>query len=314
MLIRIPRGWELPERDATPEPLYLSRRGFLGAVAAGAMAACAPRADDPRVFATLPKAAPPYPFRRNPRFVLDRPLTIETVAATHNNFYEFAGTKDIWKRTAAFRTDPWTVEVTGLVAKPLTYTVDELLRAMPVEERLYRHRCVEAWSMAVPWSGFPLAELLRRAEPLASARYVRFLGFADRTQMPGVAARPWDRWPYYEGLRIDEAMNELTLAVTGIYGHALPKQHGAPLRIVTPWKYGYKSPKSVTRIELTAQQPHTFWADLAPHEYPFESNVDPAIPHPRWSQLTERLIGSWDVRKTLKYNGYGEWVAAMYGG
>ena len=311
MLIRTPPPWQLPERDATSEHVYLSRRTFVGALGAGILAACS-RATDPQLLATIPRASPPYPFRRNPRFALDRPLTADAIAASHNNFYEFTGAKDVWRHVASFRTEPWTVTVTGLVAKPRTYSIDELLRTMPLEERLYRHRCVEAWSMAVPWSGFPLAELLRRAEPLASARYVRFVSVADRAQMPGVAREPWQRWPYYEGLRLEEAMHELTLAVTGIYGHALPKQHGAPLRIVVPWKYGYKSAKSVARIELVDRQPRTFWQDLAPHEYPFESNVDPAVPHPRWSQLSEKLLGTWDVRRTLPFNGYGALVQRLY--
>lgn len=313
MLVRTRRGWELPERDASAESVYLSRRAFAGVLGAGLIgAACGARGEDPRLAATLPKPTPPYPLRRNPRFAIDRPLTKESMAGSYNNFYEITPRKDVWRHVANLRVEPWTVEVAGLVAKPRTYSIDELLRTMPLEERVYRHRCVEAWALAVPWSGFPLAELLRRAEPLASARYVRFVSAVDRAQMPHVAEQPWQPWPYHEGLRIDEAMHELTLAATGIYGHALPPQHGAPLRIVVPWKYGYKSAKSIVRIELVDRQPPTFWQTLAPHEYPFESNVDPAIPHPRWSQLTERLLGTWDVRRTRKYNGYGEWVAGLY--
>ncbi|HEX8153497.1 MAG TPA: protein-methionine-sulfoxide reductase catalytic subunit MsrP, partial [Thermoanaerobaculia bacterium] len=278
-----------------------------------ALTACAtdsPSRDD--VAKTIPPAAPPYPLPRNPRFTLDRPLTDEIVAATYNNFYELTPRKDVWRRTADFRTDPWRVEVTGLVAKPFTMSVDELLRAMPLEERLYRHRCVEAWSMAVPWSGFPLARLLARAEPRHDARFVRFVSFSDPAQMPGMKEQPWYPWPYYEGLRIEEAMHELTFVATGIYGHALPKQHGAPIRLVVPWKYGYKSPKAIVRIELTGRQPKTFWNDLAPVEYPFLSNVDPAVPHPRWSQATEKLIGTNDVRRTMAFNGYGDLVRALY--
>jgi sulfoxide reductase catalytic subunit YedY len=313
MLVRTRRGWELPERDASAESVYLSRRAFAGILGAGLIgAACGTREDDARVAATLPKPAPPYPLRRNARFAIDRPLTNESIAASYNNFYELTPRKDVWRRVADFRAEPWTVEVAGLVARPRTYSIDELLRTMPLEERVYRHRCVEAWALAVPWSGFPLRELLRRAEPLASAKYVRFVSAADRAQMPFVAEQPWQPWPYHEGLRIDEAMHELTLAATGIYGHALPAQHGAPLRIVVPWKYGYKSAKSVVRIELVDREPPTFWQTIAPHEYPFESNVDPSIPHPRWSQATERLLGTWDVRRTRKYNGYAEWVAGLY--
>ena len=305
--------WHIPEREATPEHLYLNRRAFLGALGAGALVACAPAKAAPGVEATIPKAAPPYPFRRSPRYTLDRPLTDETVAATYNNFYEFTQVKDgVWKRVGGFRVEPWTLTVDGLVSKPQKFSVDDLLKMMPMEERLYRHRCVEAWSMAVPWSGFPLRALLQRVEPKPNARYVRFVSFSDARQMPGVAEEAWYPWPYYEGLRIDEAMHELTLAATGIYGHALPKQHGAPLRIVTPWKYGYKSPKSVVRIELLEKQPHTFWEDLAPNEYPFESNVNPAVPHPRWSQATERVIGTFDVRATMPFNGYGAFVRSLY--
>jgi sulfoxide reductase catalytic subunit YedY len=259
---------------------------------------------------TIPRK--PLRASRNSRYSLDRALSDEIIAASYNNFYEFTSGKDVWRRTGAFRTDPWSVEVTGLVSRPRVWSIEELLR-QPLEERLYRHRCVEAWAMAVPWIGFPLARLLRAAEPKHSARYVRFVSFADRTQQPAVAARPWDRWPYYEGLRLDEAMHDLTLVVVGMYGHILPKQHGAPVRIVVPWKYGYKSPKSVVRIELVERQPATFWNDLAPTEYSFESNVDPAVPHPRWSQLTERMIGTVDVRRTIPFNGYSELVRNMYG-
>jgi sulfoxide reductase catalytic subunit YedY len=262
--------------------LSLSRRAFLASLP---LAACTPRRK--------------------------RALTDEQIAARYNNFYELTPDKDVWRHTGTLRTDPWSVEVTGLVAKPRVWTMEELLR-IPHEERVYRHRCVEAWAMVVPWSGFPLARLLRAAEPAHAARYVRFTSLHDPAQMPNVAAQPWQKWPYTEGLRLDEAMHDLTLLATGIYGHALPKQHGAPVRIAVPWKYGYKSPKSVVKIELTAEQPRTFWNDLAPVEYPFESNVDPMTPHPRWSQLTERLIGTADVRRTLPFNGYGELVRYLY--
>ena len=234
-----------------------------------------------------------------------REMTNETVAATYNNFYELTPEKDVWRHVHRLRTDGWTVEVTGLVSKPRIYSIDELQR-FPVEDRVYRLRCVEAWSMVVPWRGFPLRRLLLAAEPKHSAKFVKFVS----RQIDG--ADPRAPWPYVEGLRIDEAMHDLTFVATGIYGHALPKQHGAPVRIVVPWKYGYKSPKSVVRIELTAEQPRTFWETLAPVEYPFESNVDPSRPHPRWSQATERLIGTWDVRRTLPLNGYGQQVRPLY--
>jgi len=312
MLIKLRAPWDfIAERDATPEHVYFSRRGFL---ALTMLAACGPAKGPPGVEATIPKAAPPYPFARNPRYALDRPVTEETIAGAYNNFYEFTSEKDVWRHTGAFHPDPWSIEITGLVSKPMTLSLDDLLRSMPLEERLYRHRCVEAWAMAVPWSGFALARLLERAEPKGNARYVRFISFADPQQMPGIKAQSWYPWPYYEALRIEEAFNELAFVATGIYGHPLPKQHGAPIRIVTPWKYGYKSAKSVVRIELVEQQPRTFWNDLAPHEYPFQSNVNPAMPHPRWSQATERMLGSFDVRRTLPFNGYANFVAPLYAG
>jgi sulfoxide reductase catalytic subunit YedY len=283
----------------------ITRRTFLTSLAA--IAACAPSRED--VAATIPRM--PRPAPRNARYGVDRPITDEITAASYNNFYEFTARKDVWRQTSKFVVDPWSVEVTGLVARPRRWSLEELLR-LEHEERVYRHRCVEAWAMVVPWSGFPLARLLLAAEPMHEARYVRFLSFADGAQQPDVAAKPWNRWPYYEGLRLDEAMHELTFVATGIYGHALPKQHGAPVRIVVPWKYGYKSPKSVVRIELTAERPHTFWEDLAPTEYGFTSNVDPSAPHPRWSQATERLIGTWDIRRTLPYNGYGDFIRLLY--
>jgi sulfoxide reductase catalytic subunit YedY len=318
MLIRKKRAWELPERDATPEPLFVTRRRFLEASAAGVLAAaCGVPAVKPEVAEqvrkTLPRVAPPFPFPRTGKFTLDRELTDEVVAATYNNFYEFSGEKEVWKRVSAFRTAPWTLEVTGLVSRPFSLDIDQLHRTFQFEERLYRHRCVEAWSMAVPWSGVPLARLLERAEPKHEARFVRFVSFAEPAQQPGVKEQPWYPWPYHEGLRLDEAMNELTLIVTGVYGHALTPQHGAPVRLVVPWKYGYKSAKSLVRIELTEKQPRTFWTGLQPVEYPFESNVDPRRPHPRWSQASERLLGTLDVRKTLPFNGYEAEVGHLYG-
>ena len=267
--------------DVTPERLYFTRRELLLGVV---LAACARG---------------------------ERAITDPAVAARYNNFYEFTSSKDVWRHVADFRVDPWSVEVAGLVARPRVYSLEDLLR-LPQEERVYRHRCVEAWSMVVPWRGFPLARLLTAAEPLHAARYVRFVSFHDPRIQDVVRARPWDPWPYVEGLRLDEAMHDLTFVATGIYGRALAKQHGAPVRIVVPWKYGYKSPKSVVRIELVAERPRTFWETLGPVEYPFESNVDPSTPHPRWSQATERLIGTWDVRRTLAFNGYGDAVRQLY--
>jgi sulfoxide reductase catalytic subunit YedY len=217
----------------------------------------------------------------------------------------------VWRHTGDFRPAPWTVEVAGLVARPRTFDLDGLLRTFPLEERIYRHRCVEAWAMVVPWTGFPLAELVRHVQPLPAATHVRFVGF-DRPEEAGHMASRSLPWPYTEGLRLAEATNALAFVAVGMYGHPLLKQHGAPVRLVLPWKYGFKSAKSVVRIEFTDRQPATFWNTLAPHEYDFLANVDPEVPHPRWSQASERMLGTGERRPTLRYNGYGEWVAGLY--
>jgi sulfoxide reductase catalytic subunit YedY len=308
MPIKIRKGWEIPEREATPEGL-LSRRHFLGGMsAAGSFlwAGCVSRAQT-----DAPPTPPPPALRarRDARFALD-PLTDEAVAGRYNNFYEFTDSKDVYRHVGKYRTRPWTVEVTGLVQKPRTWDLDDLLK-LPLEERLYRHRCVERWYMDVPWIGVPLRTLLDASQPLGRARYVRFVSLLRKDEMPGQNAS-WYPWPYYEGLTLGEARNELTLACVGLYGHELPKQHGAPFRVVVPWKYGYKGPKAVVRIELVEKQPRTFWSDLQPHEYGFESNVNPSVPHPRWSQATEQSIDGKRTRKTVIYNGYGEWVAGLY--
>jgi methionine sulfoxide reductase catalytic subunit len=217
----------------------------------------------------------------------------------------------VWRHVEAFQPVPWTVEVAGLVEEPKIYDIDTLVRVFPLEERIYRHRCVEAWAMVVPWTGFPLAKLLKKAGVRAGAKYVRFESFNRSAQASHQADRSMP-WPYTEGLTLAEAMNELTFLVTGMYGHPLLKQHGAPLRVVIPWKYGFKGTKSLARIVVTDTRPPTFWNTLAPREYGFESNVDPDVPHPRWSQQTERLLGSGEKRPTVLYNGYGEWVAKLY--
>lgn len=304
MLIRVPEGWQLPESEATPESVYWSRRewiraaGFLGA--AGLLRAA---------------TGGPYPAARNPEFTLDRPVTEEWAATGFNNFYEFDIEKQAVKdQVGGFTISPWSVEVTGLVHKPRTFDLDDILRTMTLEERLYRHRCVEAWAMAVPWTGFPLARLLEQVQPKSDARFVRFVSAKKDGEMPGLKKYPWYPWPYFEALRLDEAMNPLAFVVTGLYGKPLPKQNGAPIRIVCPWKYGYKSPKSIVKIELVARQPATFWNQLARDEYGFYSNVNPEKPHPRWSQATEKVIPRMERRPTLPYNGYGQWVAKMYKG
>ncbi len=315
----LPPGWRIFEREATPESVYVNRRAFLRALGAGSvgaglfLAGCGLRASDAESPPPPPRdPAGRYPAPRNPRFTLDRPLTDEKIAAHYNNFYEFsAGKEAVAPRTRNFRIRPWTLEVTGLVSKPRTFDVDDLVRTMPIEERLYRHRCVEAWAMAVPWTGFPLAALLKQVEPRPAARYVRFTTF-DHPKPLGMRLSFWAPWPYREGLTMAEATNELAILATGIYGHPLPPQHGGPIRLVVPWKYGFKSIKSIVRIELVAERPATFWNTLSSEEYDFQANVNPAKPHPRWSQATERMLGTNERRKTLLYNGYEEWVAGLY--
>jgi sulfoxide reductase catalytic subunit YedY len=316
--IKIPRPWEIPEHQLTPEALYWNRRQILRAMGAtgfglaGALVGCrssqeAEQQIQQRV-QTLPKLSAPH----NDAFSLDRPLTEEKVAAHYNNFYEFSSNKDdVWE-LADFPSEPWQVEITGLVQRPQTLDIDDLRRLMPLEERHYRFRCVEAWAMAVPWIGFPMRALLERVEPLATARFVRFTTYHFQDEQRALVKKY--PWPYNEGLSMAEAMHELTLLAVGIYGHTLPPQHGAPLRLVAPWKYGFKSIKSIVRIELTATQPATFWNTLAPKEYDFLANVNPAVPHPRWSQATERMLGSGERRPTLLYNGYDAYVAPLYQG
>ena len=313
-----------PSLVPTPESHYLDRREFLRALglagaglaiggAAARIAAAAEKAAVPETPGASVAKGPIYPGRRNPKFALDRPLTDEKVAATHNNFYEFTEEKsEVWRMVDKFKPRPWRIEIAGLVSRPREIDVDELIRGLPREERLYRHRCVEAWAMAVPWTGIPMREFVRWAEPLSSARFVRTVSFLRPEEAPGQKRATWYHWPYYEGLRIDEATNPLAMLVFGIYGHDLPVQHGAPLRVVTPWKYGYKSAKSIVRFEFVERQPPTFWNDVAPDEYGFLSNVNPKVPHPRWSQATEKMIGTDERRPTLPYNGYGAWVAGLY--
>ena len=319
----------MPEHEATPEDRFLDRRRFVRElVAAGValvvgpslVAGCSrqPTVPDGRgPLDTIEPGSPNldlYPAGRNPSYKLDRRLTDELTAATNNNFYEFSSKKEqVWKLVDGFKTRPWTVEITGHVDNPGVHDVDQLARRMGLEERLYRLRCVEAWSVAVPWTGFPLARLVELAKPRPEARFLSFLSFHDPTVAPGQRDRSFP-WPYYEGLTLAEATNELAFIATGIYGHELPKQHGAPLRLVVPWKYGFKNIKSFVRIEFTASQPRTFWSDIAPHEYGFWSNVRPDIPHPRWSQAFETWIGTGEKRPTLPYNGYAEQVAHLYGG
>ncbi len=307
-----------PGQRATPEPtpeaIVLTRRQWLAAAGLAGAGLCSPL----RLLAAPPPASAPArsdPFQapRNRRYRPGRPITPWRIATHYNNFYEFdpSSKTTIARLAQRLTTRPWTIEITGLLRKPRTIDVDDLLRRFPLEERVYRFRCVEAWSMVVPWVGFELNRLIRWAEPLGSAKYVRFVSFLRPDEAPGQRNRAFP-WPYYEALRMDEAMHELTLLVLGMYGRPLPKQNGAPLRVIVPWKYGYKSPKSIVRIEFTETRPRTFWNDLAPDEYSFLSNVDPKVPHPRWSQATERVLGTDERVATLPYNGYAEQVARLY--
>lgn len=322
----LPPEWRLPEREATPESLYwqsVTRRSCLKLMGIGALSlanilpGCSSTVSEEE-FARNPKNYEfsetdrlIYPAKRNTDFLLDRAMTAEHIAAQYNNFYEFSEAKDdVWKRVKKFQPRPWAIDVTGLVKKPRTFDVDELLRSMPMEERVYRHRCVEAWAMAVPWTGFSFKAFIDKVEPLSTAHFVRLTSFYN----PSVAMgqRGYGPWPYVESLSIKEAANELALLVTGIYGHPLPKQHGAPIRLVTPWKYGFKSIKSIVSIEFLAEQPATFWNTMAPHEYDLIANVNPNVPHPRWSQQTERMIGTNERRPTLYLNGYEQWAGSLY--
>ena len=301
--------WHIPESSITPINEYRNRRSFVKQLGLGAGVAGLSLAD------TLEAAAAPklYPAKRNAKYNPKVVLTNKAWATGYNNFYEFTTSKEhVRLLVDKFKTNPWEVEVSGLCDKPFKFDAQEMARKLGLEERVYRFRCVEAWSMIVPWTGYTLSKILKQAEPKASAKYVKFYTAMKPAEMPGLARLPQYPWPYTEGLRLDEAMHDLTFMATGIFGEPLPKQNGAPLRLVVPWKYGYKSIKSIVKIEFTNRQPKTLWNALAPREYPFESNVDPGVPHPRWSQASERLIGPNPVRiKTIKYNGYPQ-VAGLY--
>ncbi|MDH3600271.1 MAG: protein-methionine-sulfoxide reductase catalytic subunit MsrP [Candidatus Tectomicrobia bacterium] len=315
-LVRRRRVWEITEQRLTPEGVYWTRRDVLRAMgvitglsATGLLAGCNTQKAE-KQFEELSGQLPQLKAPHQPKYVVEDPLTEERFASRYNNFYEFSSSKrDVWKR-ARFATEPWKVDITGLIHKPQTLDVDDLRRIMPLEERHYRFRCVEAWAMDVPWIGFPMRALLERVQPMAKARYVR-MTTAHFTKGKSSLFTDYP-WPYAEGLTLAEAMNELTLLAVGIYGHVLPTQHGAPMRLVVPWKYGFKSIKSIVRIELTDTQPATFWHAVDPGEYSFLANVEPSVPHPRWSQATERVLGTDDRRPTLLYNGYAEYVAHLY--
>ena len=306
------RSVPVKSSEITPYSQYISRRDFLkaaGIVTGSALlAACAPQAT-----ATTAPAGnmPDLPAKMDE---LGAPANSFQDITNYNNYYEFSTDKEaVNPLSKDFKSEPWTVEVYGLVNNPKKYAIEDLLKKFPQEERVYRLRCVEAWSMVIPWNGFPLASLLKEVEPTSDAKYVRFETVLRPEQMPGQTS-PFYPWPYQEGLRLDEAMNDLTLLATGLYGEPMPNPNGAPIRLVVPWKYGFKSIKSIVKIELVAEQPTTLWSMVGPGEYGFYSNVNPNRPHPRWSQASERRIGELGRRETLMFNGYGEQVASLYKG
>lgn len=349
--VHIRPDWHLPESSASDESVFYSRREIvktlgLGTLALAAMGAgcstgsgpvqAVPEADLPETLRlarernrqpqgpldTIPYNAPRsgLPAARNARIPdPGRAISQRAVPSSYNNFYELKNQgdlKDCWRDSRDYEPFPWAIEIAGEVERPMTLDLARLLAEEPLEERVYRHRCVEAWSITVPWTGFPLARLIARTRPLSSARYLRFVSVERPRQLPGQRRATWYQWPYYEALRMDEAMNDLAFVVTGMYGEPLPKQNGSPVRIVLPWKYGYKGPKAVTRIEFTRERPPTFWNDLQPGEYSWLSNVNPTVPHPRWSQATERFLfddpQNPETVPTLLFNGYAEQVGALY--
>ena len=308
MLVRSRRPWDLPAGSITPESVYLDRRTLIAGLAAGTMlAGCDAAAEE------APVAPELYPAKRNETYPVDRAVTAEMFSIRYNNFYEFGHDKGVWQDAQALKLRPWKVVVDGLVDRPLELDAEDLIRRMPIEERVYRHRCVEAWSMTVPWSGFPLKALLALVGPKAEARYVRMTTFEDPDMAPG-QKQFWYPWPYVEGLTLAEASNDLAFIATGLYGKPIHKQNGAPLRLAVPWKYGFKSGKSIVRFELVTERPGSFWEALQSSEYGFWANVNPAVAHPRWSQAHERVLGTNDDVPTLLFNGYGDYVADLYRG
>ncbi|HTP00856.1 MAG TPA: protein-methionine-sulfoxide reductase catalytic subunit MsrP [Anaerolineales bacterium] len=301
--------------EITPRSLYERRRDFLKAagVVTGAalLAACVPSGSSGSPSDQAPASAANFAGKTDE---LGAPVNSYQDITNYNNYYEFSENKEaVAPLSANFNARPWTVEVSGMVNKPKTYDIDELLKLFPQEDRIYRLRCVEAWSMVMPWRGFPLASLLKAVEPTSAAKYVKFTTLTDRKRFPHEGS-PLYPWPYTEGLRLDEAMNDLALLVTGLYGAPLPPQDGAPIRLVVPWKYGFKGIKAIYKIELVDTRPDTFWNNIAPNEYGFYANVNPNVPHPRWLQSSERRIGELSMRPTLMFNGYGDKVAYLYKG
>ena len=325
-IIRLPKSWEIPEQEATPESVYFNRRRFLKTLlGAGVGATIMPIVgckQDEQVNSKLADSLDTASLATEPNSTfsaVDRPTTDAILAGQYNNYYEFGSGKSIWQAAQALPTEDWKVEVTGLVKNPRTYDLDDLQKTFPIEERLYRFRCVEAWSMVIPWIGFPMKSLIAAVEPTDQAKFVSFTSYYDKKITVGPLWSLGKKlpWPYTEGLRLEEMANELAFFAIGNYGHMLPKQHGAPIRAVLPWKYGFKGAKAIAKIEFLDTQPPTFWNTIDSHEYDFEANVNPNKPHPRWSQATEKFISKgpglkWEKRPTLPYNGYGNYVANLY--
>ena len=313
MLIKTIRGWEISESRVTPEHVFLNRRSFMaGAVAGGTLLALTGEAR-----AEADPSAGLYPAQANPGFAdAGRPVTAASYNTTFNNYYEFGSSKRIAEAAERLPIRPWEIVIDGEVEKPLKLGIDDLLKQVTLEERIYRHRCVEAWSMVVPWTGFTVKRLVEIAKPASNAKYLRFETFNRPDVAPGQAPGFFTSypWPYVEGITMAEAMNDLPLMVTGAYGKPAPKSMGAPLRLHLPWKYGFKSIKGIVRVSFTAERPVSFWETLGPSEYGFWANVNPDVAHPRWSQATEQVLESGDRVPTLLYNGYGEQVASLYAG
>ena len=305
MYIRQKKSWELSENKVTPEAVYLTRRKLIQQTGLAGFGL---------IMGSTPISAVPiggFPPVRNTEYTLDRTLTSEQDATTYTNFYEFGSSKNIWRKAKKLNTDPWIITIDGLVDYPIQIDAGELTKKLGgMEERLYRHRCVEAWSMAVPWAGFPLSNLVKFASPKIGAKYIRMETFFQPEIAPG-QKQSWYPWPYVEGLTINEARNELAFLAVGLYGKPLPNQNGAPLRLVVPWKYGFKSIKSITRFTFTDERPRSFWELLSPKEYGFWANVNPWVPHPRWPQDRERMLGGGTIPTQL-FNGYEKEVSYLY--
>ena len=306
MFLKKNKVWNLKESSITSESIFNSRRKIIKNLAIGSLIVPSASLIPFTAFSSF------YPPITNNFYKVDRDLTKESLATTYTNFYEFGSSKNIWRRAAQLKTDPWLLTIDGLVNKPLTIDVNDLLKKIGgIEERVYRFRCVEAWSMTVPWAGFPVNKILSLVEPKTDAKFVKFETFFNPDIAPGQKQK-WYPWPYQEGITVEEAKNDLSFIATGIYGKKLPNQNGAPLRLILPWKYGFKSIKSIVKISFVNKRPIGLWEKLAPKEYGFWANVNPNIPHPRWSQKSEQQLGVDGRIPTVIYNGYGDHVASMY--